>query len=289
MKRIKGMVCSNIFSILGTSFQIISNIDTLVEQYNLIFSKYINTNEFNFTKVYMLKKKGIYNLKIEGICSEKFIYQYQMIEALKYKVFYDNLWSKDNPPILFHGGMIEHNGNAVLICGEAGSGKTTWVLEMLGHHYHYMAEEIAILNISDKKCVVNPFPIALRSSSYPKNVHSVKLNRFMFEKCGKEKLQLWTAPIENDYKNLQANLAGIIVLKRDPNNTYFIKDNNISDIIKKFSYTRGNIVESAKNKENLIDLLKTINVTSLFSCDYDATKKILLTLLEECTEKRCKV
>ena len=275
------------FSVMGSVFKIKTNIEWLGEQFDLMFSKCVTYLNDSNLEIYMLKRQNGYNLKIWGICSEKYNCLYQMLESFKYKVFFENVWDRDKPPILFHAGMIEKNGQAVLLCGNAGTGKTTWVLEMLSENYKYMAEEIAVFDTNIKKCITNPFPIAIRNKESVMPTTCIKLNDLLYEKFMKEKLQLWTAPLKNsDSCEIEAELSGIIFLERSTNNMTacnVIEWEEGLKLCKKFYYTRGTRRECQYNEDVLKINLQKKRFVKLEMGTYESTRKSLCEILEEFT------
>lgn len=279
------MYRTKIFNIMGEYLDINTNIKEIKVIFDEMFESCV-TQHADITEIYITKEVGFYKLKIYGRVSEKFSSLINLWEALKYRIFFENIWNK-SAPLLFHAGVVQKNGKGVIICGPAGSGKTTLTLEMLQKGYKYVGEEICPLNCSKGLFEINPFPIALRNSDYkiPKNCRLI--SKKIYEKFQKEKLYLYTAPLIEKSNNAIKPVAVIYLSRSERLKASY----EVLDYMKGFekmlgySYTRGNKLEQKHNLFLAKKIFKDNKFLNFYSGELNNSVSLLENLLEGLTNE----
>jgi HprK-related kinase A len=67
--------------------------------------------------------------------------------------------------LLFHAGVVERNGIALILPGEAGSGKTTLVATLLMHGWRFFSDELAVIDVEKGTVAPLPLPMSIKPGS----------------------------------------------------------------------------------------------------------------------------
>ena len=67
--------------------------------------------------------------------------------------------------LLFHAAVIERNGAAVILPGEAGSGKTTIAAALLTHGWRFYSDELAVFDLGNNHVSPLALPMSIKSGS----------------------------------------------------------------------------------------------------------------------------
>ena len=66
----------------------------------------------------------------------------------------------------FHASTIERNGQAVMVIGDSGSGKSTFTALLLANNYNVLADDITPILASDQKVYKYPGGISIKSGAF---------------------------------------------------------------------------------------------------------------------------
>lgn len=67
--------------------------------------------------------------------------------------------------LLFHAAVLAKGQKAMLLPGEAGSGKTTLAAILMAHGYHVLSDELAVLDVDRLRVCPLPLPMSIKSPS----------------------------------------------------------------------------------------------------------------------------
>ncbi len=73
--------------------------------------------------------------------------------------------ARTNRALLFHAGVVERNGRAVILPGGSGAGKSTLCAALTSRGWRLLTDELAMLRPSDGQLQPHPRPISLKNIS----------------------------------------------------------------------------------------------------------------------------
>lgn len=254
-----------VFRILRHDLEFRSGIPWLTREIGRIFQR-CPTGHTPQDAVTLLQKAGQAHLKIPGRASEKFESVSKMMEALKYRLFFENIWSRGPRPLLLHAGIVERSGGAAAICGGRGSGKTTLVLAAVSQGLSYLSEEIGVFDPTDLRFVCNPFPIALRDQPAELAALLSPVDMRLHESIGEERMRLWTAPIHHGMSEATGSPRAFVFVNRDETSRLRVRELSPGkgvDALMRHTYTRGNSLEHQHNIRAFVALAREARFCSL--------------------------
>lgn len=81
------------------------------------------------------------------------------LDVCAYEAILNTIMTRVRSHLLFHAGVVSHNGKGVIIAAESMHGKTTLVLELVRRGFRFLSDEMAALGRLDH--YVHPFPRCL--------------------------------------------------------------------------------------------------------------------------------
>jgi hypothetical protein len=123
---------------------------------------------------------------------------------------------------LVHAGVVSHQGQGIIVAGDAGHGKTTLILELVRRGFKFLSDEMAAIGRSDRQ--VYPFPRSLR-------IRPGTLERVGFSEAAVG-ATVWFNKLILDIEKIKPNSMSThvpichIVILRDPTDTHGLESDS---------------------------------------------------------------
>ena len=161
------------FSIGAVSVSLRSDCRSFVDEYLSLYAPYLRQaageNEVA-VRIHARHRypwrRGPYLIQSDGGLESEARRRYEVLPHLEWIINWQIIRQRDDY-LQLHAATLEHRGEALLLPGEPGSGKSTLTAGLLSRGWSYLCDEFALIDPATRR--VQPFPRALciKEASFP--------------------------------------------------------------------------------------------------------------------------
>ena len=210
-------------------------------------------------------------LTIDGSDAGRYPTPSQALFALEYDLE-QLVVERSGQLIAFHAGAVVSNGNAVLIAGDSGAGKTTTTFNLIELGYEFLCEEVTLVDPSTR--LVHPHPQSLAGT------------REFLDRMDAEQTPVagtivtldsrFARYVPHRFARAPATVDTIVLPHFDPDASAWVETASAADVL---TEVLGYCFPPTQGEEELFDgvirLLESCRVARLFYADVASARRLL--------------